>query len=175
MRILDFPRLRQTYEYDCGAKALQSVLEYFGIDLREEIILKEAKTSEKGTPVKQVLKILKKNKLKYEEGPLTIKEIKKNIRKKRPVILLVQAWTTKKNVDWKKDWLDGHYVVAIGYDRKRIYFEDPASVLSTYLSTEELEKRWHDMDKQGRKYINYGIIVYGKDREFNSKKTIHMR
>jgi len=40
MKILDFPELRQTFNYDCGAKALQSVLAYYGIDIREEEIIK---------------------------------------------------------------------------------------------------------------------------------------
>jgi predicted double-glycine peptidase len=35
MKILKIPELRQAYVYDCGANAVQSVLEYYGIDIKE--------------------------------------------------------------------------------------------------------------------------------------------
>lgn len=35
---------RQTFDFDCGAKALQLVMEYYGIDIREDELLKELKT-----------------------------------------------------------------------------------------------------------------------------------
>jgi len=45
MKILEFPELRQTYEYDCGANALQGILAYYGMEIREELIIKSAKTN----------------------------------------------------------------------------------------------------------------------------------
>ena len=38
MKILDFPSLIQTYKHDCGAKVLQAVFAYYGIDLNGEKI-----------------------------------------------------------------------------------------------------------------------------------------
>jgi predicted double-glycine peptidase len=91
-----------------------------------------------------------------------------------PVILILQAWAEKTNVDWENDWIDGHYVVAIGFDEKNIYFEDPSSVLRTYLSFEELKKRWHDADTNGKKYINYGIVAQAKKKGYNLGDIEHM-
>lgn len=173
--MITFPELRQTYNYDCGAKVTQAVLAYYGLDVSEIEIMRLAKTSKKtGTSIKHMLSVFEEYGLKYRVSKLTIKQIKKYLDKKIPVILVLQAWTHKKKINWKKDWVDGHYVVAIGYDSNKIYFEDPASVLRTYLSYKELEKRWHDKDADGRKYINCGIAVYGK-KIINPKKTIHMR
>src|SRR3989338_4435827 len=146
MKILDFPILRQTYDYDCGAKATEAVLGYYGLDIREEKIIKIAKTTKEGTPINGIKKVAKKYNLKCKAKEMNIEEIKDCINKNIPVILLLQAWTEKKKPNWKEDWVDGHYVVVIGYDKKKMYFEDPSSILRTYLNLKELKDRWHDED-----------------------------
>lgn len=175
MRILEFPDLRQMSNYDCGATAVQSVLAYYGIDFREEKVLKMAGTTKDGTPIEGIKKILKHFKLRFREKEMDIEQIKKCIRRKIPVIMLVQAWADKK-VDWANDWNDGHYVVAIGYSQKKIYFEDPAAYNKTYLFYHELRERWHDIDTNpnGKKYFNFGIPVYGKKIKFDEDEIIHM-
>ena len=175
MAMLDFPRLRQFHKYDCGALVTQAILEYYGFDIREDKVIKMEKTNRKGTEPKNILKALRKYKLKPKIHKFTINQIKKFISNGHPVILLIQAWTEKKKVDWEKDWSDGHYVVAIGFDDKKMYFEDPSSVMKTYLSFKELEKRWHDSDSRikGKKYIHYGIVVSGK-KKYDGKKAVKM-
>ena len=174
MKILMFPELRQTYNYDCGANAIQSILGYYGIDTRESKIMKIAGTTKAGTTIKGIIKTLKKFGLKTKAGEMTISQIKKYIDKKIPVILVLQAWFKKKKPDWEKDWKDGHYVVAIGYDKNKFYFEDPSSELRTYLTYDELDKRWHE--KVNKKiYIHFGISAYGKKPSYSLKKNIHMK
>lgn len=173
MKIKNFPNFRQTYEYDCGAQALQSVLAYYGIDIRSEKIMKLVGTSKSGTPIKNIKKISEKFGLKTNMSEMTIGQVKKYIDKKIPVILLLQAWSEKNNVDWKNDWKDGHYAVAIGYDKKGVLFEDPSSIFRTFLTYGELEKRWHDK-VSNNKYINYGLAIYGKKPAYNPEKLIHM-
>ncbi|MBU1179589.1 C39 family peptidase [Patescibacteria group bacterium] len=175
MKILEFPELRQAYNYDCGASAIQSVLVYYGIDEEEDVIMKKAGTTKRaGTPIKRMIKTLNSYGLKCKAGPMTTEQVKKFIDKGHPVILDVQAWNEKKKIDWASDWADGHYVVAIGYDSKKIYFEDPATISRAFLTYKELEKRWHDKDTDGKKYANYGIAVYGKPVKYNIKKAVHM-
>jgi len=174
MKILRLPELRQSYDYDCGANALESIFQYYGLDIREDIIIKEAKTKKPGTPPEGIINSIKKHGLKCRSGEFTLEQLKKFIDRKIPVILLIQAWTDQKKVNWKKDWKDGHYVVAVGYDKKKIYFDDPCSVFTAYLTYDELEKRWHDIDTKRKKYIHFGIAVYGKKPVFNLKKKIHM-
>lgn len=174
MKTLNFPELHQTYNWDCGASALQSVLTYWGIDVREEIIMKAAKTSHRGTPVAGIKAVIKKFDLMSKGGAMTINEIKKFLDKKIPVILLLQAWSGKKLIKWENDWLDGHYVVAIGYSPKRIYFEDPWTFSRTYLSYQELEKRWHDVDREGKKHFNWGLAAWPKNEKRKRKKIEHL-
>lgn len=75
--------------------------------------------------------------------------------------------------EWKNDWTDGHYVVAIGYDRGKIYFEDPYAYERTFLSFRELNDRWHDV-AGGNIYNHFGIALYGKAPKFKSRRMIHM-
>lgn len=174
MKILKFPELRQTYCWDCGANAMQSVLVYYGIDIREQITMKLAKTTRSGTPILGMKKVAKEYGLDFEAGKMTIEDIKKYLDKNIPVILLVQAWSDKKNTNWEKDWNDGHYVVAIGYDNKKLYFEDPWETVRTYLTFTEFQKRWHDVDPKGKKHISWGMAVFGKKANYNLSKSIHM-
>ncbi|MFH1451699.1 MAG: cysteine peptidase family C39 domain-containing protein [archaeon] len=173
MKKIILPQLRQTFEYDCGAKALQTVLVYYGIEEREDKIIKYAKTSKKGTSINGILAVVKKYHLKSVSRQMSIEEVKKFIDKKVPVILVLQAWTKKKRNNWESDWADGHYVVVIGYTKNKILFEDPYSFKQTYLKYDELEKRWHDIDKN-KKYFHHGIAIFGKKPKFKRNKIVHM-
>lgn len=173
--MLEFPKLRQTFNYDCGATALESVLVYYGQEVREDKIMKLVKTNKNdGTFVENIVKTIRNFRLKMTHREMTLSDIKKFLRSQIPVILVLQAWTDQEKIDWKHDWNDGHYVVAIGYDTEKIYFEDPSSFERTYLPFDELRKRWHDIDVGGKKYYNYGIAVYGKTPKFSNHKFIHM-
>lgn len=173
--LLEFPELRQMFNYDCGASVTQNVLVYYGKEIREDALLKEEKTNPKeGTAIHNIVKELHHFGLKTIEREMTLDDVKKFLRGSVPVILLLQAWTDQEKVDWNNDWEDGHYVVAIGYDHEKIYFEDPSAFERTYLTFEELRKRWHDIDVRQEKYYNYGIAVYGKKPKFSNHKLIHM-
>ncbi len=173
--LLEFPELRQMFNYDCGASVTQNVLVYYGKEIREDILIHEEKTNSKvGTPLHNIVKEFRHFGLKTIQREMTLEDVKKFLRGSIPVILLLQAWTEKEKIDWINDWDDGHYVVAIGYDHEKIYFEDPSSFERTYLTFEELRKRWHDIDVAGQKYYNYGIAVYGRKPKFSNHKIIHM-
>ncbi len=174
--LIDFPKYRQTFSYDCGAKCLQAVLAYYGYDVSEKEIMEMAGTnSRSGTSIVGLKKVARKFKLKYKARKMTLENLKKYINKKIPVIITIQAWP-KKACNLKKSWTHGHYVIPIGYDKKRIYFEDPSSILRTYLTFKELEERWHDRDygkRSKEKLINFGIAIYGKP-VFGQDKIMHM-
>jgi ABC-type bacteriocin/lantibiotic exporter with double-glycine peptidase domain len=150
------------------------VLAYFGINVRGEIIIKEVKSNRSGTKIENILKTIKKYELKHQSGKISLEILKKYIKNNHPVIIPLQAWVNKKEVNWKNNWSDGHYVVAIGYDKNKIYFADPSSIYKTYLTSKELEERWHDLDDNGNKYLNYGIAIFGKKRKYSYNKVVHM-
>jgi len=174
MKILKFPELHQTYNWDCGASVMQSILTYYGFDVREEVVMKIAKTTKRGTPIPGLIAVAEKYHLTFKAGKMMVENIKKYLDKKIPVILLLQAWSGKKRIKWESDWFDGHYVVAVGYNSQRIYFEDPWTFSRTYLAYPELEKRWHDVDRDGKKHFNWGMAVFGKKPKYGLDKSKHM-
>jgi len=175
--ITDFPIFRQTYNYDCGAKAMHSVIAFYGIDTREDLLMQLGKTNKRdGTPISGMIRIANHFRLHHHSGRMNIDIIKRYINRNIPVVLVLQAWKNDndKHKDWCSDWDDGHYVVAVGYDPEKIYFEDPSAITKTYLTYAELEERWHDVDVKHKKYYHWGMAVYGRRRIDYIKKIIHM-
>jgi len=173
MKILDFPELVQTYDYDCGAKALQAVLAYYGIEKHEDILMIAAKTNkEHGTATIDIEKVLRSYDLKFDSKSMSPKDLRQYVEKKIPVFVLLQAWNDQTSA-YTDDTNDGHWVVVIGYDNKKLYFEDPYTFVRTFLADDELILRWH-AEENGLHLVGHGIAVYGKEPSFNSKKVVHM-
>ena len=179
---LDFPEFRQIFNYDCGVTALQQVLIYYGIEKREDELIKllsTEKTSiiEHGTKLTKMVDVANYYGLNAEiTRNTTINKIKSLIDKGIPPILLLQAWKdySVNNLDWNKDFKDGHYVVAVGYNDYCLFFEDPASVVRTYLTFDELKTRWHDVDDNNKtKNHNVAVVITG-EKKYNGKEIIHM-
>ena len=180
---LNFPHLRQVFNYDCGVCALQQVLVYYGIEKREDelIHLLDAKRTniiEHGSKLSKMKEVAEYYGLEAEiVRNAKIKDIIKLIDEKTPPIILMQAWRdfSVNNLDWTKDFKDGHYVVAVGYNDNVIFFEDPASVIRTYLTYKEFEKRWHDVDDDNKTH-NFGVmvVVKGDNKNFDNSSIIHM-
>jgi ABC-type bacteriocin/lantibiotic exporter with double-glycine peptidase domain len=175
MKLLKVPQFEQTFEYDCGAKAVQSVLAYYGFDIKEDKIMKGVGTNKHGTPANGIIKYLRKRglKCKAKEG-MTISDIKKSIDAGNPVILLIQAWPTEKVINWKNCWTTGHWVIAIGYNHESIIFDDPYILNRSYLHFRELEKRWHDKVQDLGRVRGYGIVVHGRNHYRGLGKIVHM-
>jgi predicted double-glycine peptidase len=170
-----YPFKRQTYSYDCGASCMETVLTFFGYDEREDNVMKIAETDKNGTSIEGLMKVAKKFGLKYKAREnMTIDDLKKCINRRRPCITPIQAWCSSTKRNWEEGWSCGHYVVPIGYDDKNLYFEDPVSDHRTFLSYEEMKRRWHDKDSTGRKIIHFGIMFYGKPERFDDAEMIHM-
>lgn len=163
LNMLTFPELRQVYSYDCGANALQSILTYYGYDLREEEIMKMAGTNEEaGSSPAGLRKVAEHFSIPYKDGTFTIEDLKVHIENGYPTVMPLQAWPeSTEGIDWDAEWGEGHWVIAIGYNNEGIIFEDPASVKRTFMTYEDLEKRWHDMGENEEKLIHYGIVFKG--------------
>ena len=177
VKLLNFPELRQSYNWDCGAVSIEGILAYYGIDVGESDVLHVSKSNKKiGTQVKGIKKVARKYKIKFNEKNMNTNYLKKCIDKNHPVLIAIQAW--KENIQkWKGEWNSGHYVIVIGYDNKKFYFADPlCDTARTYLTYKELEDRWHDLDLQRnkKKLIKWVMEFYGKKPKYNLKKAVHM-
>jgi predicted double-glycine peptidase len=158
---------RQTFDYDCGAKALQMVMEYYGVEMREDILIKELRTDANGTSVDRMISVAEKSGFKVSSATgVSLEQLKRFIDEEYPVIVLVQAWAERYMTleDWKTDYDDGHYAIVIGYNGSIIIFEDPSSIRRTWLTEEEFLVRWHDLDpRTKRKLDHFAMVLMGKE------------
>ena len=161
------PKVKQTKTFSCGAAALRSVCELFGVGPESERdFIKACKTSKKtGTRPRDLIRAAREFGLSVRpQSGMSIENLKKYLDMGRPVICCLQAWCGCEIEDRDKAYKDrasGHYVVACGSDHSLIYFEDPMMEDSRgFLPYEDFKKRWHDEDYDGNVYKQYGIVLW---------------
>ncbi len=148
---IEVPLSRQAADYTCGIASLQSVLGYYGADVRQDDLAKECKSKKSiGTKYKNIVKCAESYGLiMLSKTGMTVEQLKSLIDESKPVILVIQAWREDPETLWEEDWDDGHYVVAVGYDDLNFYFMDPSTLGNyTYIPFDEFLNRWHDKSKK---------------------------
>ncbi|MFZ2956920.1 MAG: cysteine peptidase family C39 domain-containing protein [Candidatus Ozemobacteraceae bacterium] len=164
----DIPDVIQMNSYSCGVGCVQAVAMHFGVwGYQDEYARELGATPEDGTHPLRITKYLVKIGLdaKIVEN-MSLDDLRHHIDTHDVVIINYQAWGDPIGKNYSKEWEDGHYSVAIGYNEKMIFIEDP-SLLGTigYLTNDEFLSRWHDYENENgkrREYRNMGIVVRGK-------------
>ncbi len=159
------PDTRQVENYSCGASALQAVCAYYGIGREEEYeYIEDMKLPKDGADPHHIVRVAEKYGLKCKANqPMTVKQLRTFLNQGRPVLLMLQAWCDEEDlrVNYREIWNEGHWVVAIGYDKKGVYFEDPSlAAIRGYLSYKDLEGRWHDVGPEDVHVPHYGLAVW---------------
>lgn len=167
-RIIELNNLRQTFDFDCGVKALQGVLAYYGVEERADGLIEQLNADpELGTSLASIIAVAESHGFEVQAGTnWTLEDLKHHLDNSRPVIVLLQAWADRHLTlkEWRENYQDGHYVVVVGYDGPVLYFEDPASFHRIWLRENEFAARWHDMDPiTGEKLQRVGIVLLGKE------------
>lgn len=147
--IIRLPTCRQSTDYTCGVASLQSILRYFGDDIREDNLTKELGANpENGTDYRKIKQYAEAKGYQVDvKTNADIGDLKRAIDKGIPSIVSIQAWKDDPRADYSNDWDDGHCVVAIGYDSKNIYFMDPSTLGNyTFIPCQEFISRWHDTE-----------------------------
>ena len=172
MKIIEYPETRQVFNFDCGANALVSLLVFAGIEEREDRIALLAGTTKDGTDTTGVLRVLNYYGLSFHARQrMKTRDLRRGIDAGFPTVLTLQAYR-ESNRPYRELWDDGHWVVAIGYDKRRILFEDPSAFHRTWLADEELQQRWHDIDR-GRRIYQWACTVLVKG-QFVPGHHLHM-
>jgi len=146
--LLNVVDVRQETSYTCGVACAQAILNYYGIDQRQDRLAEQFGTTEEaGTSPQQIVAGLESYGLTATlKEQTTLEDLRINIQNQIPTMVAIQAWLeTYPAPDWSKDWEDGHWVIVLGMDDQNVYFEDP-SLLGTrgVLTQEEFLARWHD-------------------------------
>ncbi len=121
----------------------------------------------------------------HEKENRTTDELAASLDKGRPVLMCIQAWSpaeggsynTKNPADTETYLAEGHWVICVGYQKTgkglSFYFNDPACVGHCIMDAAELDRRWIDMDGDGRIYNHYGIEISGTDA-YNPDGVFHL-
>ena len=135
----------------CGPASLKMVLSAYGITKSEKNLAKLTKTTrKKGCSEKNIIEVAKNLGFKaYIKQKSSIKELKKLIKKKIPII-----------VDWFSPEEAGHYSVVVGFEKDKIILADPHFGKLKKHKINWFEERWHDIVND--KLILREIIVIYK-------------
>ncbi|MBT9583952.1 C39 family peptidase [bacterium] len=164
--LLPVPDTRQSTDYSCGAAALQAVLAYYGREVREDQLMRElGSVPAQGTSPQAIVRVARDYGLLADlRQSMQIDELQQLVREGFPTIVCAQAWRDGSQ-PWSEDWDDGHYLVVIGVDKERVYFEDPSLLGSRgQILRAEFLSRWHDVEGDGTRYLQAGIVLRGKPR-----------
>jgi predicted double-glycine peptidase len=165
------PDTSQQTGYSCGASCLQSVCHYYGLGKEDEWeFVDDMKFDhDEGSHPFQVKRLAQAYGLKFKEyQPMTMEQLKRELLSRKPVMLMIQAWGIKRGEeDYRESyegiWGEGHWVVAIGYDREGVFFEDPSlQAVRGFMAYAELEERWHDVGPKPKKehIDHYGLVLW---------------
>lgn len=161
--LIRVPKVRQATDHTCGVASLQSLLGYYGFEIREDKLATELH-AENYARTGEIVKYARSKGLMVDtRQKMTLKELQQYIDKNIPVMVCMQAWPDNPmTIDkYKTDWEDGHWVVVIGYDLANIYMMDPSTLGNyAFVPSAEFDARWHDYDDDITKpYVHFGIII----------------
>lgn len=164
--IIDLHGGRQTFDFDCGAQALQVLLAYYGVEIRGDKLMTALGTGPHGTPLSRMIAFSTSHGFQVVAGTgWTLGKVKRLVDEGHPVIVLLQAWADRFMTieDWRNNFEDRHYAIIIGYAQGVLLFEDPASFRRTWLREREFLARWHDRDPAtGEVLERFGMVLLGK-------------
>ena len=176
--LIRVPLVSQARDYTCGVAALQAVLLYYGEDdySQSELARYLGANPRHGISYRAILRFAnrrfsdpqKRNFWMWKRCGMTIDVLREVIDSGRPPIIPFQAWV-RPGVSWKKEWNEGHYAVAVGYDEDNIYFMDSAILGHyAYIPVDEFLDRWHDRDPVTGEKLSQCALVIGNDGKIPS-------
>lgn len=162
------PDVAQAHDHTCGAAALMTVCKYYGLGPnRERDLVRDLDMDPRvGSHSFQLKRAAEQYGLRTaERQPMSLARLKFHLNQRQPVLLMIQAGGDAHRAgvtkNYANEWRDGHWVVAIGYDRSGVFLEDPSMEgVRGYLTYEELLKRWHDVGPRGKRLYQYGLVVW---------------
>ena len=168
--------VEQPDEFSCGAASLMSICSYYNVGSDYIEAFKQALRTDPddGIYYGKIAEYARKLNLRADiRRKMSVGALKRHLDAGRPVICSIQAYSDDDPPDYSLDG-NGHYVVAIGHDKKRIYFMDPSANYDStrgnpcyaYLSVKALKLRWHEDEGVGgdhERIWGLGIVIYPEE------------
>jgi predicted double-glycine peptidase len=172
--MIPLPNVPQPDGISCGDATMLSILLYFAVGKQKIAEIKEeVKTTRKdGTYYLNIVHYANKLGLRAMAiKKMTLERLERCIEKGWPVICSIQAYGAKPQDYVRNDMDNGHYVVAIGFDKDNLYFMDPSAPAwdrrRGWVRKREFVRRWHDDEgMNGNVEIIYhlGIVIHPKPK-----------
>lgn len=146
--LLNTSEEKQLGPYDCARACASIVLAYYGVQPADAATMIGRLRVDKhdGTDPGELAGWFRAEGWMVNEGWHDIDTVRHHGQEGRPVILLA-------TIDGS-----GHWVVSRGVTRKTIYIQDPFSGRVKY-PVAEFEALWHDHDRYGTKYRQWGLVA----------------
>jgi predicted double-glycine peptidase len=148
------PNVHQPEGYSCGAACTMAVLSYFGVGAEDYAEMKERLgTTREGTDFPRIVEYaarFARHGIRADaEIGMTLGRLEEYLRAGSPVICSIQAYGTADTDEGDRQMYArnecGHYVVAVGFDDRNIYFMDPMLIGERgFIPRAEFVERWHD-------------------------------
>jgi ABC-type bacteriocin/lantibiotic exporter with double-glycine peptidase domain len=108
----------QTFDFDCGAKALQMVMAYYGVEVREDELIEALGTGAEGTASSDMVVVAQRHGFQVKACcGWALREVERTVNGGDPVIVLLQAWADRYMTieDWRKDymWFRNHRLPSV--------------------------------------------------------------
>ncbi len=183
---IPLPGVQQPDNNSCGVACLMSIISYYGVGPDDyEVLKKKLGTNKNGTNFERILLFANNLELNAQmRKDMKIGDLQELLRDGKPVICSIQAWSDSASPQTRSEAYAakneyGHYVVALGYDSKNIYFMDPCLAgRFGYLPNDEFETRWHDDEGTPRHsdVIHHLGLVIWRDRgaRANTRNARHI-
>ncbi|MFT3881973.1 MAG: C39 family peptidase [Gemmatales bacterium] len=168
---IEVPDTTQQTDYSCGASSLQAIAKYFGVgpDDEPQFVKDTGMNHAVGAHPDEIEAAAHHYGLScliYE--PMNLVQLRAELRQGHPVMVMIQAWgevgkgsKARPRKDYANCWTEGHWVVAIGYDKEAVFFEDPSlQAVRGYLLNDEFDQRWHDTARHNRHVEHLGMAIW---------------
>ena len=157
------PHYKQQKEYSCGAAACRSIGLYYNVGPYHETGWRKLLGTNHyvGTKPVNIVSGLRELGLTVRvKKNLQIEDLFASLDQGSPVLCAIQAYS-QPNL-YRGIW-SGHWVIAIGYDERYIFFEDPYQCRRrSFITHSKMFSRWNDIDSDGREYPRLGMTVSGQ-------------
>lgn len=164
---VELPNVVQRRDYTCGPAAMLAVAAYYGVGPEDEDDVEAAMgIGVDGSDPPHLVAVARRWGLRVEEHVgMTTAALRAALDRRRPVVMMLQAWGWPRPRSYRARWRHGHWVVAIGHDRGGVYLEDPSlHAARGWLSDDDLDERWHDWGVDRARVHRYGLVVWRPGR-----------
>jgi len=107
---IDLPNTTQVEDWTCGPSALLAICAFYGVGPEWEYqVAKKMKETKAGTDPVQIVRAARCYGLQVQQfRGMGEHDLLDALRKRRPVMLMIQAWPDGHRKYFRDDWRDGH-------------------------------------------------------------------